>query len=46
LSELDGETVEDLGLAHVEREDEIARLSHSYGTCILLGDAQYAVPEE
>jgi nickel-dependent lactate racemase len=46
LSELDGETVEELGLAHVESEDEIARLSRLHSTCILLGDAQYAVPEE
>jgi nickel-dependent lactate racemase len=46
LSELDGETVEDVGLAHVESGVEIARLTRLHRTCILLGDAQYAVPEE
>jgi nickel-dependent lactate racemase len=46
LSELDGETVEDLGMVPVENEGEIARLSRQHRTCILLGDAQYASPEE
>jgi hypothetical protein len=46
LSDLDGETVEDLGLVHVESEEEIARLTRMHHGCILLGDAQYASPEE
>jgi nickel-dependent lactate racemase len=46
LSELDAETVEDLGVAHVECEDEIARLSRHHESCILLADAQYAMPVE
>jgi nickel-dependent lactate racemase len=46
LSELDGETVEELGLAPVESEDEIARLSRLHESCVLLGDAQHAVPAE
>ncbi len=45
LSELDGETVEDLGLAHVATEAEMARLTRSHDSCILLADAQYAMPE-
>jgi nickel-dependent lactate racemase len=46
LSDLEEETVEDLGLAHVESEAEIARLSRQHRSCILLGDAQYAMPQE
>jgi hypothetical protein len=46
LSELDEETVEELGLAHVAGEEEIARLSRHHRSCILLADAQYAMPAE
>lgn len=45
LSELDGELVEDLGLAYIASEDELARLSRLHRSCILLADAQYAMPE-
>lgn len=45
LSELDGETVENLGLAYVANEEEIVRLTRTYRSCILLADAQYALPE-
>jgi nickel-dependent lactate racemase len=44
LSELEDETVEDLGLAYVADEQEIVRLSRLHESCILLGDAQNAMP--
>ncbi|MEX0938448.1 MAG: lactate racemase domain-containing protein [Pirellulales bacterium] len=44
LSELDDELVESLGMAPVQSPEEIERLAHHHDTCILLEDAQYAVP--
>jgi hypothetical protein len=43
LSGLDGDFVEDLGLGHVENSGEIERLSRQYPSCILLGNAQFAM---
>lgn len=42
LSELDEETVEDLGLGHVSHVDEILRLSRKHDSCILVGNAHQA----
>ncbi|MBW3599958.1 MAG: DUF2088 domain-containing protein, partial [Planctomycetes bacterium] len=44
LSELEDETVEDLGLAYVADEQEIIRLTRLHESCILLADAQNAMP--
>lgn len=43
LSDLDAETVEELGMAPVESADEIPRLAARHKSCILLGNAQHAV---
>ena len=43
LSGLDEELVEDLGLGYVENSGEIQRLSRQYPSCILLGNAQFAM---
>ncbi|MEX0818367.1 MAG: lactate racemase domain-containing protein [Pirellulaceae bacterium] len=42
LSDLDEESVEDLGVAHVGSTDQVERLSRQYDSCILLGNAQHA----
>lgn len=44
LSRLDEEVVEELGVGHVASATEIARLASRRGSCILLANAQYAVP--
>jgi hypothetical protein len=41
---LDDELVESLGMAPVQSPQEIERLAHRHPSCILLEDAQYAVP--
>jgi nickel-dependent lactate racemase len=48
LSRLDEELVEDLGVAAVREGREIARLASRHASCILLGNAQYALalPDE
>lgn len=43
LSNLDGATVEDLGLAHVSSTDEVDRLMQRHESCILLANAHHAV---
>ncbi len=43
LSELDEDVVEDLGLAYVAKPEEIANLSTHYNSCVVLGNAQYAI---
>ncbi len=43
LSQLNSETVEDLGLAPVEGVDELARLAASHESFAVVEDAQYAV---
>jgi hypothetical protein len=35
--------VEDLGLGHVEDEEDVRRLSAQHRSCILLGSAQFAM---
>jgi hypothetical protein len=40
LSQLDSETVEDLGFAHVERIEDLARLAGRHESCILMDDSQ------
>jgi nickel-dependent lactate racemase len=45
LSELDEETVEDLGLGYVSCGEEVGHLSQHHDSCILLGDAHRAVVE-
>ncbi len=44
LSRLEEEVVEELGVGHVATAAEIARLASHRGSCILLANAQYAVP--
>ncbi|HAY80688.1 MAG TPA: hypothetical protein DCY79_12850 [Planctomycetaceae bacterium] len=44
LSNLDGATVEDLGIAHVSSTDEVDRLMQRHESCILLANAHHAVP--
>ncbi len=44
LSQLDEESVEDIGLAPVGSPQEMARLVERSGRCILLSNAQYARP--
>ena len=44
LSHLDREVVEPLGVAYVADTTEIARLSSRHESCIVLRNAQYAVP--
>lgn len=43
LSGLEEEVVEDLGLGHVSRVEEVARLSRQHESCILISGAQHAV---
>ncbi len=44
LSGLDESVVEELGVAHVSAASEIARLASRHRSCILLSNAQYALP--
>lgn len=44
LSELDQETVEDLGMGHVQDEQAVQRLAGQFDSCILLGAAQRTAP--
>lgn len=44
LSRLDDATVEDLGMAPVERAEDIARLVRRHKSCIVLSNAQYVQP--
>jgi hypothetical protein len=44
MSQLDAETVEDLGMAPVAGVEELARLAHRHESYIVLDDAQHAVP--
>lgn len=43
LSQLDDETVEELGLAPVEGVEEIARLADRHQSCAVIDDSQYVV---
>jgi hypothetical protein len=43
MSQLDAETVEDLGMAPVAGVEELARLAHRHDRYIMLDDAQHAV---
>ncbi|HEX5470803.1 MAG TPA: hypothetical protein VFW73_02900, partial [Lacipirellulaceae bacterium] len=43
LSQLDAETIEDLGLAPVESIDELMRLATRHETFVVVEDAQNAV---
>jgi nickel-dependent lactate racemase len=43
LSRLSDEVVEDMGLGYVGRAEEIGRLSRQHDSCILVGNAQYAL---
>jgi nickel-dependent lactate racemase len=45
LSGLGEDTVEDLGLGYVSSAEQIARLSHQYSSCLLLGDAHRTMLE-
>ena len=44
VSELPSQTIENLGITHVERPDNIQRLGEQCDSCILLANAQYAAP--
>lgn len=44
LSRLDGDLVEELGVGHVANEKEIERLSRQHASCILLANADHAIP--
>ena len=44
LSQLDPETVEDMGLAPVANIDEIVRLAGRHESCVVLDDSQHAHP--
>lgn len=44
LSLLDETLVEDLGMASVERPEEIARLARRHASCVVIEDAQFAAP--
>ena len=44
LSGLAPSVVEDLGLAPIERPEQVARVVAHYPTCIVMANAQYAVP--
>jgi nickel-dependent lactate racemase len=44
LSRLDESVTEELGVGHIAAPDEIARLASRHGSCILLANAQYALP--
>jgi hypothetical protein len=43
LSQLDDETVEDLGLAPVADVEELVRLASRHESCIVLDDSQYSL---
>jgi hypothetical protein len=43
LSQLDADTVEEMGMAPVADVDELARLASRHESCIVLDDAQHAV---
>jgi len=43
LSGLSSDLVEDLGIAYVEKPEEVIRLSRQHDSCILVSSAQYAV---
>ena len=43
LSQLDADTVEEMGLAPVADVDELVRLASRHESCIVLDDAQHAV---
>jgi nickel-dependent lactate racemase len=43
LSQLDAETVEDMGIAPVANLEELARLASRHESCIVLADSQHAV---
>lgn len=42
LSDLDEESVEDLGVGHIESNEQLERLTQQFDSCILLGNAQHA----
>ena len=42
LSDLETDFVEDLGIGHVDGEEDLGRLSIQYDNCMLLGNAQHA----
>lgn len=42
LSDLDEESVEDLGVGHVGNSEQLERLSRQFDSCIVLGNAQHA----
>jgi hypothetical protein len=44
LSQLQAETVEDMGMAPVESVEEIVRLASRHESYIILEDAQHAIP--
>ena len=44
LSQLQSDTVEDMGMAPVESVEEIARLASRHESYIVLEDAQHAIP--
>ena len=44
LSRLDDDLVEELGMAPAASAEEIGRLAQRHPSCLLLGNAQYAVP--
>ncbi len=44
LSRLEGSLVEELGLAPIDRPDQVQRVAARHESCILLANAQYAVP--
>jgi nickel-dependent lactate racemase len=46
LSRLDESLVEELGLAAVSDASDIARLAHRHESCIVLTDAEFAVPSQ
>jgi nickel-dependent lactate racemase len=43
LSNLDGDTVEGLGIGHVASADDVDRLGRQHESCILLSNAQHAM---
>ncbi len=44
LSRLDDETISDLGITPIEDPDDVARLCRRSQSCVVLSNAQYAVP--
>ncbi len=44
LSQLDETVVENLGMAAATEADDFARLARRHDSCIVLADAQYALP--